>query len=216
MKRTASLLLALLLALTLTACGGKTDGGITAKDGYGEGGIGDVMHSYFFDFTVNSAVLQDTYGSHTPADGWKTLVVTVTITNTLAKNVKMDKEDIESGAADIEMYDTDFQLEWDGGDEAVAVPITTDPETFSENDTVSDAQLPAVYPLKNEETRNGDLVFDVPADISEFVLCMEEYFDDGSEEGEAGDLYAVLFTVEPDSSVDEPDASAAEPDSSAG
>lgn len=58
MKRMASILLALTLALALTACGGSS-GGIKAKDGYGEGKIGDVMQSYFFDFTVNSVALQD-------------------------------------------------------------------------------------------------------------------------------------------------------------
>jgi len=195
MKQMASILLALTLALALTACGGNS-GGIKAKDGYGEGKIGDVMQSYFFDFTVNSVALQDAYESHTPGDGEKVLVVNVTVANTFAKNARMSKDDIAAGNADVEMYDTDFQIEWDGGDDAVAIPITTDADTFEEFDPVSDNQLPAVYPLANEESRTGDLVFDVPADVTEFVLGMEEWFDDGSEEGTAGDLYAVRFTPE--------------------
>ena len=84
MKQMASILLALTLALALTACGGNS-GGIKAKDGYGEGKIGDVMQSYFFDFTVNSVALQDAYESHTPGDGEKVLVVNVTVANTFAK-----------------------------------------------------------------------------------------------------------------------------------
>lgn len=197
MKRAASILLALMLALSLTACGGNGgSGGVRAEDGYGEGKIGDVMKSYFFDFTVNSAALQDAYESHTPDDGEKVLVVNVTVTNTFAQNTKMSKDDISAGNADIEMYDTDFQIEWDGDDDAVSIPITTDPETYEEFDPVSDNQLPAIYPLAHEETRTGDLVFDVPADVTDFVLCMEEWFDDGSEEGQAGDVYAVLFTPE--------------------
>ena len=140
--------------------------------------------------------MQDAYESHTPGDGEKVLVVNVTVANTFAKNARMSKDDIAAGNADVEMYDTDFQIEWDGGDDAVAIPITTDADTFEEFDPVSDNQLPAVYPLANEESRTGDLVFDVPADVTEFVLCMEEWFDDGSEEGTAGDLYAVRFTPE--------------------
>ena len=36
----------------------------------------------------------------------------------------------------IEMYDTDFQVQWDDGDDAYAYPITTDMETYTEVEPV--------------------------------------------------------------------------------
>lgn len=125
MKRMASILLALTLALALTACGGNS-GGIKAKDGYGEGKIGDVMQSYFFDFTVNSVALQDAYESHTPGDGEKVLVVNVTVANTFAKNARMSKDDIAAGNADVEMCMTQI-LRLSGTEATTRLPFPLPP-----------------------------------------------------------------------------------------
>ena len=47
------------------------------------------------------------------------------------------------------MYDTDFQAQWgeDEDPEAYSIPITTDPETFTELEPVGGDQLPGTYPL---------------------------------------------------------------------
>ena len=79
MKRLLSLTLALLLLLSLAACGGGSgsdsgsdsgsgsagSGDVRAEDGYAEARIGDLVHSYFMDFSVNSAYTTSDYHGHT-------------------------------------------------------------------------------------------------------------------------------------------------------
>ena len=147
MKRHACFVAALCAAaLTLTACSGpdlsslssdfpggepeaSSTGEATAEepaaeedvgypvDGYAEGRIGDTMHTYFFDYTVNDAYTCASYEGTTPASGNIFLVVDITVKNTSTQSYNM--------------FDTDFQaqLGTDGEDD-YRVPITTDPETY--------------------------------------------------------------------------------------
>lgn len=180
MKKTHLVLPAILLVLSLAGCGQKTQtspasqttDGIVAEDGYGEGRLGDVMHTYFFDYTVNSAYTCSEFEGYAPQDGNQLLVAEVTVKNT--------------DNASIEMYDTDFQAQW-GGDEEddYDVPITyyVDP--------VSEEQLPGVYELGINEERTGLLVFEVPEDMKDFSISYMESFSDDSE----GDTFFVFFTA---------------------
>ena len=187
LKRRISMILALVLVLTLSACGGKgsssagtaESGEVYAEDGYGEGRIGDVMHSYFMDFTVNSAYTTSDYHGHTAPEGMKVLVVNMTIKNTFNESLPM--------------YDDDFQGQWSASPETdeFAWPIT-EAEDGSDLEVVSEEQLPAEYELAVNETRTGDLVFDVPADEKDFSISHLELFDDDSE----GDTFFVFFTAE--------------------
>ena len=106
-QRLFALAAAVVMALGLTACGGS---------GSSEGRTGDTMETYFFDFTVNSAYLTSDYAGRTPGEGNVLLVADITVKNTFEQS--------------IEMYDTDFQVQWDDGDDAYAYPITTDMETY--------------------------------------------------------------------------------------
>lgn len=108
-QRLFALAAAVVMALGLTACGGS---------GSSEGRTGDTMETYFFDFTVNSAYLTSDYAGRTPGEGNVLLVADITVKNTFEQS--------------IEMYDTDFQVQWDDGDDAYAYPITTDMETYTE------------------------------------------------------------------------------------
>lgn len=187
MKRFLALTLTLLLLLALAACGGKDAGSsgggdpqeIYPEDGYGEGRTGDLVHSYFMDFTVNSAYTASDYHGHTPPEGKKVLVVEMTIHNT--------------STASLPMYDDDFQAHWTGGGETsdFAWPIT-ESEDHTDLDTVADEQLPARYELAVDESRTGVLVFDVPKDEKDFSVSHRELFDDGAE----GDTFFVYFTAE--------------------
>ncbi len=199
MKKLACALLAGVLAVALTACGAGSSGSsssdsrslpgssqqeqqqpasdtITAVDGYAEGRMGDVMQTYFFNYSVNSAYVCDSYEGYTPAEGNALLVAEVTVKNT--------------GRQSIEMYDTDFQAQW-GDEEGFSVPITYDMETGAELETVSAEQLPGIYTLGINESKTGLLVFEIPAGMYDLSISYMEYFSDES----TGDTFFVFFTA---------------------
>lgn len=187
MKKIKALLLALLLVLALAGCdsipgqsssSGESKGTGYAEDGYAEGRIGDTMHTYFFDYTVNSAYVCTEYEGYVPAGGNELLVAEITVKNTRRSTVTM--------------VDYDFQAQWSSSqeDDAYAWPITL------EEDPVSDEQLPGEYDLGVNEERTGLLVFEVPAGNKDFSISTVEWFDDGTEEGEMGDTFFVFFTAE--------------------
>lgn len=179
MKRWICALLAAALACGLSACGrggaqGASDDGVYAEDGYAEGRMGDVMHTYFFDFTVNSAYTCGTFEGYAPEEGKQLLVAEVTVKNT--------------GRSSIEMYDTDFQVQWgDHGEDEFDLPIT-----LYSDETVSDDQLPGVYELGVSAERTGLLVFEVPEGEKDFSISYLEVFDDESE----GDVFFVFLTAD--------------------
>ena len=176
MKRLGAIFLLVTLSLSLlTGCGDKTG---YAEDGYAEGRLGDTMHTYFFDYTVNSAYLCDTFEGYTPIlDGYRLLVADVTVKNTNRESIPM--------------YDTDFQVQWsDTSEDAYEFPITY------YTDAVSDQQLPTEYDLAVDEERTGLLVFEVPEGETDFSISYLELFDDGTEEGSSGDTFFVYFTAE--------------------
>lgn len=199
MKRYISLFLALALCIfALAACkdkpagqnegeqtGGltieKTDGDAAGTQTEGEepeyysGQLGDVMHTYFFDFSVNDVYMCDDYNGRISEEGLSMLVADVTITN--------------SFDSEIPMSDWDFQLIWGEGDEEFAYPITSDSETGEALPQVSPEQLPAEYSLAQGESINGKLVFDLPEGLSSLsIATMDMYSDDTT-----GDVYFVDF-----------------------
>ena len=180
MKKFVSLLLAALLMTGLTACGStglSNENNVYAEDGYAEGVLGDVMNTYFFTYTVNSAYVCEQYESYVPAEGYDLLVADVTINN------------ISDDA--ITMYDTDFQVQWgdDDNDDAFDVPITYYVET---TETISEDIFPYEYDLKKKESRTGQLVFEVPEGMAEYSISYMEYFSDDT----SGDTFFVYFTAE--------------------
>lgn len=187
MKKLLSLSLAVLLLLTLTACHlGEDDGAaetvegsdVYPEDGFAEGRIGDVMHAYFMDFTVNSAYTTSDYHGHTAPEGKKVLVVEMTVKNTHKETLPM--------------WGNDFQGQWTASAETdeYALPIT-EGEDGSALGTVAEEQFPAEYELAVNESRTGTLVFDVPEEEKDFSVSHMELFDDGSE----GDTFFVYFTA---------------------
>ena len=172
-QRLFALAAAVVMALGLTACGGS---------GSSEGRTGDTMETYFFDFTVNSAYLTSDYAGYTPAEGNVLLVADITVKNTFQQS--------------FEMYDVDFQAQWDDGDDAYAYPITTDMETYTEVDPVGEDQLPGTYSLAVDEERTGELVYEVPAGHVDFSISYLEQFVNTDGEESTGEVYFVYFTAE--------------------
>lgn len=149
---------------------------ITADaDGYGEGRLGDIMRSCFFDFSVNSAYLCDVYESYLPAEGNVLLVADMNIKNTFT--------------ASLPMFDSDFMVTWGDGDDDYSVPATY----YAEADGMfGDAAFPSEYMLKINEERSGFMIFEVPKGINDFSILYLEVFEDDS----TGDAFFVYFTAE--------------------
>lgn len=146
---------------------------VGSTGGYEEGRIGDTMKTYFFDYTVNSAYLCDEYNGYLPAEGKCLLVAEVTVKNTFNES--------------IEMYDTDFQIQWnsDGADD-YDFPIT------AYADPVSEEQLLSIYSLGINEEITGLLVFEVPTERKDFSISYLEMFDNDTD----GDVYFVYFSAD--------------------
>jgi len=187
MKRLFKLLTAALLAVTCAACGNSnTVSGIVNKDvitptdGYAQGAIGDTMRTAWFDFTVNSAELKDSYGSIVPNDGETLLVVNVTLSNTFTDTIPM--------------FDTDFQAQWGSdGDDDYRFPVTYDDPAMTET-----GMLESEYELEAGKSLTGDLVYSVPGGQSEYSLSFLEYYEptEGEDSGSEGDLFFVFFSAE--------------------
>ena len=177
MKKITGIIVAAVLTFGLTGCG-PVDSAVqnlvgAVSNGYAEGRIGDVMRTYFFDYTVNSAYTCEEFEGYTPAEGNKLLVAEITVKNTDRSTVTM--------------YDTDFQIQWgdDDDDDAFDAPITY------YNDAVSDEQLPEEYDLGVNEERTGLLVFEVPEDSKDYSISYLEQFSNETE----GDVFFVFFTA---------------------
>ncbi|MCI8539616.1 MAG: DUF4352 domain-containing protein [Oscillospiraceae bacterium] len=208
MKRMISLLLALGLALALAACDkvpseAKPDGGSTPppatqpagddgsssapdvvlpdSDGFADGFMGDTMRTCFFDFTVNSAYTCAEYEGYVPSEGNTLLVADVTFYNYTTYSVPM--------------YDTDLQAQWDGdAEEDFALPVTYARQEIYPNTGVEPMgdMFPVEFDLGIAQSKQGLLVYEVPAGKADYSLSYQELFDDDT----TGDTFFVYFTPE--------------------
>lgn len=171
MKRLLTLALAVVLVLSLTACGGRseTGSGYPGEDGTAQGKLDTVMHTEFFTFTLTGAALHSTLGDYMPGLGQAVLAVDLEVENTFSEAIPM--------------FDTDFVLRWGDGEEDQAYCLL---------DTVADDQLPERYDLEKGQARSGRLYFAVPREAEDFMLTYLERFDDGT----TGDEFSVTFTAD--------------------
>ena len=154
------------------------------QKGGATGYLGDVLNTYWFNFTVDDAYTCASYGGYQPAAGNQLLVVHLLMKNTFSRNVKM--------------FDGDFELIWESmGSEASAWPITaTVDDAIPIESLLSSDMLPAEYDLSINQTKEGLLVFEVPApgtngaDNNTYALFFQEHFADDT----VGDDYAILIT----------------------
>lgn len=197
MKKLFCILLTLAMLLGLAACGGKNEGndaggssggsadtdgdGVPEGGGYHEGRPGQAVSTYWFDFTVGEAYACQEFGGYTAAEGegMRLVVVPLTVKNT--QDYKVD------------MFQTDFQLEWDVED-GVATALSAE-------DLDSKDVFPNEYALDAGESREGVLVYEAP-EMELYYLTFLEVFDDGSEAGREGDSFVITLTVEQRQSAD--------------
>lgn len=167
LKKCSVVLAVLMLVLALGACSDKgTQGGGTNGD------IGHTFSTMFFDYTVVSAESTMEYDGYTPGNGNKLVVLSVKVKNDFGSTLPM--------------YDTDFQLQWGEGEDDFAWAV----------DAFNNDMMPLEWELEDGKTATYDMLFEVPAGITEFSLCyLEEYTDRNGNE-QRGDFYSANFAVE--------------------
>ncbi len=148
-------------------------------------GMDETLTTSFFEWTVKDAKVLSQLQNYVIDHGMKVLAVEVMIHNV------MDEP--------IPMMDTDFQIQWgDDSESAYGWPISTCPEeelfmNQPHSDVpLSERQLACKYMLSADKTVIGLLYYEVPEDSSNYSISFKEYFQNG----EYGETYAVLFSVE--------------------
>lgn len=143
---------------------------VYAYDGAEIGYVGDIMHTYWFDFTVNDIMFCQTFQGYTAREGYQLIVLDLTIENTFDEEVPMS--------------DWDFWVEWgeDDYDFDYSYPV-------SNSYDISTDFLPESYYLPADDIVTGLLMYEVPVGYSEYMLIFEEYF----ENEEVGDWFGVYL-----------------------
>lgn len=130
------------------------------------GNLGDTMNTYWFDFSVDEAVLTSEYEDITPSDGNVLLVLTMTIDNTYFEAVPM--------------YASDFDVEWDDPDSyETPIRIFINGEELTED----------IYELPYADLVDAIFVYEVAEGYNEFIVYFDEYFADET----LGNIYGVYF-----------------------
>lgn len=130
------------------------------------GNLGETMSTYWFDFSVDDAVLTSEYEGSTPADGRVLLVLTMTIENTF--------NDV------VPMYSGDFDVEWEDPDSYESpIRIFINGEELMED----------TYDLPYADLVDATFVYEVDEGYDEFIVYFDEYFADET----LGDIYGVYF-----------------------
>ena len=170
MKRLVLLLLPVIL-LFLTACSDRSE---PHEPGVKYGGIGDAMSTEWFDFTVTDAYSCDRYQGHTPSEGYKLVVVTMSLKNDCGQPV--------------DVWGEDFVLRWGDGDDALDIPLPAG---------LSDDQFPDEFVLGINETKSGVMAFEAPREFRDFSISFVEIFvSETNPDGEEGGTFFVKFTAE--------------------
>lgn len=132
------------------------------------GELGDIMSTYWFDFSVDEAVLTSEYEGSTPSAGRVYLVLTITMENTFYE--------------DVPMYRGDFDVEWDDPDaESYETPVMI----FINGEELTEDS----YDIPYADLVDATMVFEVDEGYDEFVVYFDEYFADET----FGNVLGVYF-----------------------
>ena len=177
MKRLASFLLVPIIMLAFAACGeGGLDFNPKNEPGVKYGYIGDTMSTAWFDFTVTDAYSCSEYQGYTPSEGYKLVVVAMSLKNNCGQPV--------------DMWGEAFVLLWDDDDDAFNLDIPL-PAGLSGD------QFPDEYVLGANQSITGVMVFEAPREYQNFSIVFMELFESSTNpDGEEGDTFFVDFAVE--------------------
>ena len=221
MKRIVPLILALLLMMSLAACGedGKvsfkpdddaptnTDASSNDNNSGKEDGSGDANGSE--DVILPEDGLAVGYEGDTLRTAFFDMTIKNPRTSTEYDGLTAD-EGYKFLTADLTLYnytdvtqpmfDTDFEVVWDlDDDDAWDFPManeTVGADGEPEYSLVSDTQLPQIFNLGIHRTETGVLLYQVPEDCTDFYIAFYEVFEAQEEGGEEeyGDAFFVRFS----------------------
>lgn len=175
MKKT-KVLFVLLLTLTLilaVGCGQQTgdaqDDSGQSTDAPSNKDIGKKYQSVFFDFSVDSVEFGGEFFGHSAPEDMQLINAVITIKNTFGEEIPMSIGD--------------FQLQWhDLGDKDDDYTLGVELEGV-------DNVMPNEYSMADKETVTYNVVFEAPADATEFSISYFELFDDDT----TGDSHFAYF-----------------------
>ncbi len=165
MKRTqklSALLLAVMcLAACLSSCASKEVIKKGTKADVSEnviGNITDTMRTYWFDYTIESFVIQDSLEDMLPSEGCEFVILSVKLTNRLDTSLTMSSREF------ICYYSTDENA-----------------YTSSISSSLSSGLMPLDFTLEpNEENTLYNLIYEVPKSTERIEIGFVENFADGS------------------------------------
>ena len=183
MKKLRVLLLALAVTFGSAGCTRKTLSDIVnenntttgSDNGYHEYEVGDSVKTMFFNFTVEEFLSSTDISGNKPDAGKQFVAVKLKVENTFGQ--------------DIQMFSTDFLLEWDktnADDKGV-----DGPHSYYDKDAIFDEEFEKEYTLTTGESKEGVLVFEVPEGVTEVSLTVQDIYNDKQGNQHEGDVYIV-------------------------
>lgn len=189
MKKLSVLLLALAVTFGSAGCtrktlsdivnennGGTENNTTTGSDnGYHEYEVGDSVETMFFNFTVEDFLSSTDISGNKPDAGKQFVAVKIKVENTFGQ--------------DIQMFSTDFLLEWDktsADDEGV-----DGPHSYYDKDEIFNEEFEKEYTLTSGESKEGVLVFEIPEGVTDVSLTAQDIYNDKQGNQHKGDVYIV-------------------------
>lgn len=156
----------------LVACGGK---GREEPDR--SFAVGEEVSNYWFDFTVKKAETAEQWNDIVAEEGKQLVLCTLELECDTEESVPIGWDD--------------FLLCW-GGEEATEEKMAALPWQ-------SEEQLPDEFDLRRDETVEGLLVYQIPAEVNRAALAFQERFNEGDSDSRytEGNRYLVWLDLKP-------------------
>lgn len=135
---------------------------------------GNSVSVEWFDMTVESSQITQTYGNYTAAEGNQLIDVVVSLTST--------------DSIDNTFWSVEFMLDDPTDTELYGIPVQAD--LIGAEDV-----MPVEFGLAPDESVTYHIIYEIPNTSKDLSLVFVEYFDDGTEEGSMGELYTIPLGI---------------------